>query len=688
MRSVLILLFFLLPVNVFAATDYQLSIQLYPENQSLSAKLQLELDEANKSQLQFLLSERCQVLEVKQAGQDLEYSFKDGLLSVSLVNRRPLSISYKGRFDDHVSSVPVHNEDPGYGVSATIGTEETFLSAAANWYPRLVEGNVVYRLQVRTPAGIEAISSGQRISHSRTETGTESTWLVDYPLYGLTLTAGPYQLFTDESGSIPIYALFYAESAQFAEIYLKAAREYLQLYENRFGPYPFHKFAVVENFFPTGYGFPSWTLLGSSVIRLPFIVKTSLGHEIAHSWWGTGVRVDYNEGNWAEGITTYVADYLYKELSSPEEALEYRLKILRDYSVLVDKENSFPLNRFSSRNDRASQAIGYGKAAMLFHMLRSEVGDDIFWSTLKKIAEEELFKTIGWKRIASYFCEASGRDLHPFFEQWLQRDGGPEISLQDVTVGKSAAGYRISGVIQQSLPSYRLKIPLQVTTEQGSKDITIQLEREKQTFSLSTTERPREIALDPDSDLFRILGKEEIPSTINAIRSSRHLLAVYAENYRPSSEASNTLLAAFRQTATKIKPLAELSSQDITNHDLLIFGTGASLQPDELQGDRLVLDGTETELKGNAVFLIKTNPYNSNRVISWFLAAENPQDAAVARKIPHYGKYSYLLFAAANNQMKGTFPPLKTPLRQVLTDQHSTAEVINSHIIRLASEGN
>ena len=176
---------------------------------------------------------------------------------------------------------------------------------------------------------------------------------------------------TAKAGEIPVSTYFYPQSRQFAATYLQAATGYLDLYQPLFGPYPFDKFAVVENFFPTGYGYPSWTLLGSSVVALPFIVETSLGHEIAHCWWGNGVWVDYTRGNWSEGLTTYVADHLYKERQSPEEAREYRLKILRDYAALVTEENDFPLAEFISRSTAAEQAIGYGKAAMVFHMARS-----------------------------------------------------------------------------------------------------------------------------------------------------------------------------------------------------------------------------------------------------------------------------------------------------------------------------
>jgi aminopeptidase N len=79
------------------------------------------------------------------------------------------------------------------------------------------------------------------------------------------------------------------------------------------GAYPFSGFSVVASPLPTGFGMPTLTYLGAEVLKLPFIRATSLGHEILHNWWGNGVLVDYASGNWAEGLTTFMADYAYKE---------------------------------------------------------------------------------------------------------------------------------------------------------------------------------------------------------------------------------------------------------------------------------------------------------------------------------------------------------------------------------------
>jgi len=663
MLRFLFLLFLLLPTQVMAGINYQLDIQLQPDKQSLLGTAVLTPDPSMVRQMVFWLAESCEIIAVHQSGREIPYRFAAGRLRIELQKQEPISISYRGRFNDPVSSTPIHNEDPSYGVSAVVSAAGTFLSSGANWYPRLESENVRYQLEVTAPKGVEAVTSGQRLERRLDQDQSVSRWRIDYPIYGLTLSAGPYQVFEDNQGSVPIYAYFYADSAMLAPVYLSEARNYLNLYEELFGPYPYHKFAIVENFFPTGYGFPSWTLLGSSVIRLPFIIKTSLGHEMAHSWWGTGVRVDYSQGNWSEGLTTYVADYLYKERESALEAQEYRLKILRDYAGLVDDENAFPVSSFLSRNDKASQVIGYGKAAMLFHMLRNRVGDEVFWSVLKNIAQQQLFQRIGWDTFAAEYSAASGSDLTAFFQQWLLRDKGPYLSLQRVSSVKTADGYQVRGIISQTAPYYDLDLRLQLITESGERWTQLRFDAGSSEFVLDAETAPLRLTVDPAADLFRILAAEETPPTTNAVRGSSELLVVRGEEFVPSGAAIKTLLGALRKADLTIKELADMAPTELAEHDLMIFGTADGLSPSVLSSGKLQLPESEQLLVDKSAFIVMPNPLNGKRIAAWFLSANAPVDAVVARKIPHYGKYSYLLFEGDENRQKGTFPPAESPLR-------------------------
>jgi len=250
-----------------------------------------------------------------------------------------------------------------------------------------------------------------------------------------------------------------------ANKYLEATDRYLAMYESLLGEYPYQKFALVENFWETGFGMPSFTLLGSSVIRLPFILNSSYPHEILHNWWGNGVYVDYATGNWSEGLTAYLADHLIKEQQGQGAA--YRQQSLQKYTDYASKDRDFPLVEFRGRHSSASEAVGYGKALMLFHMLRRELGDDVFSKGLREFYKQYQFKTASFDDIQKVFEEAKGQSLASYFKQWTQRVGAPALALSNTNNRKSAEGYRLSFRIEQKQRGdvYHLRVPVVVTLE-------------------------------------------------------------------------------------------------------------------------------------------------------------------------------------------------------------------------------
>ncbi len=250
-------------------------------------------------------------------------------------------------------------------------------------------------------------------------------------------------------------------AAGLSKTYLDAAASYIEFYEHLLGAYPFPKFAVVENFFPTGYGFPSYTLLGASVLKLPFIPETSLRHEIAHSWWGNGVLVDYASGNWCEGLTTYVADYLSQEIASAADARLYRQQILQDYATLVTPGTDFPLRLFEGRVSPATRAVGYGKAAFVFHMIRQRLGDETFWKCLRRIYKERLFVKTSWEDFRNVFVSTGG--WNPEGGQLVFRSVGcekrrPCLKASGCANQTGCLGLACDGFLLQDPPFYDLDI--------------------------------------------------------------------------------------------------------------------------------------------------------------------------------------------------------------------------------------
>ena len=654
---------------------HDLAVRLDPETSSLAAVDTLDVRPGGESSLAFELSENATVEKVSARKRDLPFTRGGGTLRVLLPpdisseGTISLTVGYRASFRDHVPEHPVNTDDPSYGVRAAIGEKGTFLGDSSRWYPEIPGSRPAFRLRVEGPAGYEAVTSGRLVRRETSGDVTRSEWQTRMPLEGLSLSAGPYRVREESAGETKIYTYFYPESDLLSGKYLGAVARYLDLYRKLFGPYPFEKFAVVENFFPTGYGFPSYTLLGSTVVRLPFIIETSLGHEVAHSWWGHGVLVDYRRGNWAEGLTTYVADYLYKERASPEEGKEYRLKILRDYSTLVPPESDFPLASFTGRDSPASGAIGYGKGAMVFHMARRMAGEEAFWGGLRDLVREKMFQEATWGDFADAFGRRSGIDFAPFFRQWVERRGAPVVALKEVKAVPDGEGWHISGRVVQEQPYFDLRLPLRLITDNGKIDAVLHVSSGDTHFSLSADAPPRELVIDPDVDLFRRLFPSEIPPTVNAIRGSTDLLVVAArglpEDFR---ESAKLLLAGMGKNHLTILREEDTPAPQLAGHDVLFIGfpKGKGYLPPlpvtiSLSPEGFSVGGEPFNSRRDSLFVVLPHPAGGERVAAVFLSRSPEAAEQAARKIPHYGKYSYLAFSGGTNRAKGTWAAESSP---------------------------
>lgn len=657
-------------------TRHEIRLRLFPVTNALEATDTITIKHPTETSLSFSLAPEVEVIGVQVNGLKQQFTASAGQIIIPLshdiqTEDIQVSITYRGLFRDQVPTDPVNNEDPTYGVSSIISPQGVFLSGDSGWYPRYrFEKTSLFRIQIESPKGMSAVTTGKRIDSNETDQLTSSTWETEHPLTSPTLVAGNFSISEISLQHIPISTYFYPQQQGLSETYLDAAKEYLTLYESLFGPYPFSKFAIVENFFPTGYGFPSWTLLGSTVVQLPFIVKTSLGHEIAHSWWGNGIDVDMSMGNWAEGLTTYVADYLYKERQSPEEGKDYRIKILRDYATLVNPANEIPLSEFTSRHNKATQAVGYGKGAMVFHMLRRVVGETAFWQGLRDIARLKMYGQASWRDFQDEFSALTGKDLVPFFSQWLTRKGAPVLGIENISVKKTPQGWFIKGILTQTNPAYFLEIPAVVRTDVKEYRLKILSQGLSTAFDFLTNEPPLTLEIDPDADIFRHLSAEEIPPVINAIRGATDLLVVLSDASSAIYQQSlNRLLGGMGQTGKTIVKESDLSVELIGSHDILFFGQPhskalkASLKSRaDFFDSSFVINGARYNNADDAMFGVFDHPNDPAKVFAVFFANSSDAAAAAAGKIPHYGRYSYLTFSMGRNSSKGTWPITNSPL--------------------------
>ncbi len=585
-----------------------------------------------------------------------------------------LTVAYEGIIYD---PLPTNAREYARGFATTSGlidTQGVYLAGSSGWIPTQKNSSFTFKLRTTLPLAWLSISQGQESERSRDGHHQINEWLSEQPMTEIYLVAGRYVVTEENHRGIRIATYLYHDEPQLAQKYIQATRRYLDLYSGLIGAYPYPKFALVENFWPTGYGMPSFTLLGREVIRLPFIISTSYGHEILHNWWGNGVFVDYAMGNWCEGLTNYLADHYYKKLAG--EDISYRRTMLQSYLDYVQEGRDFPLTQFSERNDPASQAIGYNKAAMLFHMLHNLLGAEKFFTALQTFWQHYRFRTASWSDLEAEFAQQAGKDLHWFFEQWLSRPGAPRVQLKQVKVSPVGQQWKIAVTLLQDTPVYRLKIPIQFHTARDTM-VTVTMSRKQQTFSFHFQERPGLVQVDPNFDIFRQLDRSEIPPALSQTLGARQALVVLPGNADSASFAAYQQLAAQWNTSAEviIKTDYAIQPTDLEGKAIWILGSNNQLAPRFLttvsaevtiEPERWHILKQEFPAAGHS--LVVTGRQPAAPELSWTLIhLTNSEDASIiGRKLPHYGKYGYLVFKGGNNVLKGGWEVKNSSLSRIV----------------------
>jgi len=535
-------------------------------------------------------------------------------------------------------------------VSAPQGT---FLPDSSVWYPRIGETLGHYRLTLDLPAGQRGLVAGRLAQESESEGRYRASFDFPFPAEGIDLMAGPYRVQDQElrgtgNRAIRLRTYFHPEIADLAPAYLGSVADYIGLYEKWIGDYPFTEFSVVSSPTPTGFGMPTLTYLGIQVLRLPFIRATSLGHEVLHNWWGNSVYPDFARGNWSEGLTTFMADYAYKERESAEAAREMRLSWLRDLTAVPPGQDR-PLGEFTSRTHGTSQIVGYNKAAMMFFMLRDLIGRDAFDRGVRGFYREHRFKAAGWPQLQRAFETASGQDLGGFFEQWLNRPGMPEIRLASAASAPLGSGQRIEITLDQETPPFRLRVPVSIRTARGEETRFLDLQHRRQTFTLDLKDKALAVALDPELAVLRRLGADEAPAILRQAMVDAGTVTVILPRAGKAREAAQSLAQRLQDHAPRlIAPEATLPRDPVLviglepEVDAWLAEQGLPPRPAAVRG------------KGDAQAWTASRP--GGAAVAVVSAADDDALSALERPLPHYGRQSYVVFDSGKVNARGTWP--------------------------------
>lgn len=706
--------------NLFIHHDIR--VVLYPQENRFQSEDSITVTDLFSREFRFLIHKGLNPTSLSQGvriSRDTGESLHQSLESYRVVlphGVKSFVISYGGLINHPLEQI---GKEQARGYSQTIGKiaeEGVYLSGHSHWYPVLNTALLTFSLTVELPSRWDAVSQGERTYHQKDDKKTVVTWSSPEPQEEIFLVAGKFHEYSKQivrsspnfsKGGVDgityngVQAMVFLREPdkELADRYLDATVRCVSMYEKMLGTYPYKKFALVENFWETGFGMPSFTLLGSKVIRFPFIIKTSYPHEILHTWWGNSVFPDYEQGNWAEGLTAYLSDHLNAEQRGEDS--DYRQTTLQKYTDYVSGGRDFPLTEFRSRHSASTEAIGYGKSLMFFHMLRVELGDETFMRGLRDFYENNKFHFASFRDLRRSFEKVSGRNLSSIFSQWITQPGAPEIKVSNIDVHAERDTFVLTGSVEQTQEGqvYHFFLPLAVTMEGQKEAYQTELHIEKKQTDLKVVlpKRPLRIDFDPQFDIFRRLSRDEIPPAITQVLGAKKLLVILPSGAKPP------LLEAYRDFAEALgnsgpdqveiqsdRQISSLPSDGaiciLGRENGLFEKTWRELSRYGLRIDeeKVQIMQSEVPFAGHAMVLTGRNPANRDEGML-LVTFDNPEVMkGLSRKLPHYHKYSYLAFRGdeVENILKGRWPVTNSPMIVFLPGTQLDSSSIDRGLIR------
>lgn len=679
------------------ATDYQVKVNVDPVTHTLVGRATLTLRPIEDREVPegsvwvgFDLNEKLSVSDVRVDGARLKSrrakaprkssekassKYRSHILTLDRAAADlVITVDYSGELHQDVEAGEKAGEIHNFGVSAHIAPEGTYLAPGGYWYPTPVFDNedevdpdlflANWRLEADRIDDYELVASAHR-----DESETDGyAWNSPHRLTGVMLAGGPHDVWSKQISGVDLRVhLQHTDDADeknanetIARNYLDHVSEYIERYEPLLGPFPYEQYTIVENFFSSGFAFPTMTLFGPAVMHMGdnSFRHGYLDHELVHSWWGCGVEVDQRDGNWCEALTTYCTNYHGFVLDGDSAGARKKRRDHSNFLSRIKPKHDKPLGTFGL-DDGAGRGIAYSKGAAVFHMLARTIGQDEFWHACRILTERYMGRHASWDDLKAAFEEAGGRNLDEFFEQWVRGGGAPSLTL--VSADYDAARGMLSVEIDQGNDGFAVDLPLRVHFDDGHEDIVVGIRHAHETLSVPVDRAPRSVELDPDYHVFRKLKRSEIMPTTAITKSAKTLTIVvppgklldgYAtvrddfENSRGRRRAARTIVADDSLEAGALAAGGVLILGDAARHPVVrALLTRTDCPIDWTAGGFAIGERSFTE-PGHAVLCSVHHPDTPDDGVTIY--AGNSEDALANAAILGFYANSMLVFEAGD----------------------------------------
>lgn len=387
-------------------------------------------------------------------------------------------------------------------------------------------------IRVRVPKQFTAISNGELVKTEAEGKDKIYHWSQKevHPTYLMTLAVGDFAEIKDEWQGKPV--TYYVEKGKEKEAQLSMGKtpRMIEFFSQKYGyPYPFPKYAqvCVDDFIFGGMENTSTTLLTDRCLIDERAALDNRGteslvaHELAHQWFGDLVVIKHWSHAWIkEGMASYSEVMWTEQEYGAEDAAYYRLNEARNY---LDEDASRYRRPIVTHVYREAIELYdrhlYEKGACVYHMIRAELGEDLFWKAITTFVNDNAHKTVETIDLLRAIEKATGRNLLFLFDQFVFRGGHPDYkvayswdgdsNLAKLTVTQTQVKENKNGSRSEA---FDLKIPIafgylgnsdadsqnakSAASSTSLKTFTVRIHEREQAFYFPLEEKPDFISFD------------------------------------------------------------------------------------------------------------------------------------------------------------------------------------------------
>ena len=472
----------------FRATNYNVEAILDPDSQTLHAQTAVEFEAEQVSKTVLVeLHPDLKISSIHQpGGKPLEFERDRNFplyLSVGLPEaatpgkRVTLVFEYAG---------PVSNEEdsPTKGVRfALIDKTAAYLLLPARWFPltNYPSNRYTGTFKIIVPEAFAVAGTGKADSPTvlpgigKGKAQAAYVFHCDRPAPNGSFVAGNLQLSPVQAEGYKISVYTPPAQASTSAAYANSLARMISFFSDAFGPLeesPSWTIAQMPEGSLRGYAAPGLLVISSRNWNSKGNDRV-LSQLTAAQWWGSDRVMPATLADvWlTDGLPRY-AEAMYAEQTDGVAGLH---KALEDFAVgAIMFEDASPISQVQRLQPYSSEyrSVVVDKGALVFHMLRTQLGDEAFTSLLRDFYKKNEGKTASiadFERMAAAKMPppAKGQlplNLTAFFSQWLNSTGVPEFKM-DYIVYRTAKGFKVVGKIRQDLDTFRMPVEVKVETE-------------------------------------------------------------------------------------------------------------------------------------------------------------------------------------------------------------------------------